>query len=177
MFWMLVTAIVAGFAGAGIGYFVRVLSRKRLPVGIVPVFAGLAMIGATVALEYGWYPNTVGTMPDDLVVVSTREQQTWYQPWTYVSPFVRGFAGFSPSETTETAPGSDIYVVQMRLQERWQPQMVLPVLVDCAENRRAEIRPDTEFSEEGEPVASQRTAAGHDDPSLKAGSSGRTATG
>jgi PAS domain-containing protein len=70
-------------------------------------------------------------MAPDLVIISQREQQAWYQPWTFVQPWVRGFIGYSPSETVETAEGSGIYVVQLRRQERWQPQIVLPNLVDC----------------------------------------------
>ena len=57
------------------------------------------------------------------MIVSEREQQAWYQPWTFVRPWVRGFIGYSPSETVETAEGSGIYVVQLRGQERWQPQV------------------------------------------------------
>jgi hypothetical protein len=33
MFWALLTALVAGFAGAGIGLGLRALTRKRLPSG------------------------------------------------------------------------------------------------------------------------------------------------
>ena len=73
------------------------------------------------------------------MIVSEREQQAWYQPWTFVRPWVRGFIGYSPSETVETAEGSGIYVVQLRGQERWQPQIVRPNLVDCEGGRRAEI--------------------------------------
>lgn len=53
MFWTLLTAFVAAFAGAGVGLALRHLSGKRLPKGIIPVFAGLGMIASTVALEYG----------------------------------------------------------------------------------------------------------------------------
>lgn len=168
MFWALLTAIVAGFAGAGIGLGLRALSRKRLPLGVVPVAAGLAMIAATVGTEYGWYPNVVRTMAPDLVVISQREQQAWYQPWTYVRPWTRGFIGFSPSETVETADGSGIYVVQLRRQERWQPQMVLPNLVDCEMNRRAEIRPETTFNDAGEPQGVAWLDVGSEDPILSA---------
>jgi hypothetical protein len=84
MFWALITALVAGFAGAGIGLGLRALTRKRLPLGVIPVSAGIAMIVATVATEYGWYPNVLRTMAPDLVVISQREQQAWYQPWTFV---------------------------------------------------------------------------------------------
>jgi hypothetical protein len=88
-------------------------------------------------------------MAPDLVIISEREQQAWYQPWTFVRPGCAGFIGYSPGETVETAEGSGIYVVQVRRQERWQPQMVLPNLVDCDGARRAEIRPETAFSDDG----------------------------
>jgi hypothetical protein len=168
MFWALITALVAGFAGAGIGLGLRALTRKRLPLGVIPVSAGIAMIVATVATEYGWYPNVLRTMSPDLVVISQREQQAWYQPWTFVRPWVRGFISYSPSETLETAEGSDIYVVQIRMQERWQPQIVRPNLVDCAGNRRAEIVPDTEFDETGEPTNAAWLDVPADDPILSA---------
>ncbi len=152
MFWSLLTALVAGFAGAGIGLLLRSLSGQRLPKGVIPICAGLAMLAATVGTEYGWYPNVLRTMPEDTIVVAERQQQTWYQPWTFIRPWVRGFVSYSPSEVAETVEGSGILVVQLRRQERWQPQMVLPNLIDCETNRRAEIRPDTEFSDTGAPV-------------------------
>jgi hypothetical protein len=37
MFWALLTALVAGVAGAGIGLGLRTLTRKRLPKGIIPI--------------------------------------------------------------------------------------------------------------------------------------------
>jgi hypothetical protein len=168
MFWALLTALVAGVAGAGIGLGLRTLTRNRLPKGIIPICAGLAMIVATVGTEYGWYPNVVRTMAPDLVIISQREQQAWYQPWTFVRPWTRSFIGYSPSETVETAEGSGIYVVQLRRQERWQPQMVLPNLVDCEDGRRAEILPETEFSDDGEPVNAAWLDVPPDDPILSA---------
>ena len=168
MFWVLLTAVVAGFAGAGIGLVLRSLTRKRLPKGIIPVAAGIAMIAATIGTEYGWYPNVVRTMAPDLVIISERKQQAWYQPWTFVRPWVRGFIGYSPAETAETAEGSGIYVVQLRRQERWQPQIVLPNLVDCDGSRRAELRPETEFSDTGEPLGVAWLDVPSDDPILSA---------
>jgi hypothetical protein len=175
MFWALLTAIVAGFAGAGIGLLLRSASGKRLPKGIIPVAAGLAMLVATIGTDYGWYENTLRTMAPDLVIVSERQQQAWYQPWTYVRPWVRGFIGYSPAETVETAGGSGIYVVQLRRQERWQPQIVLPALVDCDAGARAEILPETTFSETGEPAGVTWLDVGPDDPILNAVCGGRAA--
>jgi hypothetical protein len=116
-------------------------------------------------------------MAPDLVVISEREQQAWYQPWTFVRPWVRGFIGYSPSETVETAEGSGIYVVQLRRQERWQPQMVLPNIVDCQGGRRAEILPETAFSETGEPMGVTWREVPEDDPILNAVCGGGAAAG
>lgn len=164
MFWMLITAFIAGFAGAGIGLLLRTLTRKRLPKGIVPICAGLAMLAATVGQEYGWADGVRSTMPEDLVILSTREQQAWYQPWTYIRPWVRGFVSYSPSETVETAAGSGIHAVQLRIQERWQPQIIRPVLVDCGAGRWADVTPDMSFTDAGEPVDARWREGRPDDP-------------
>lgn len=177
MFWSLVTAIFAGFAGAGIGLVLRNLTRQRLPKGIIPVCAGLAMLASTVALEYGWANGTRATMPSDLVIVSTRQQQAWYQPWTLIRPWVRGYIGFAPSENAETAPGSGITVVQLRIQERWQPQIIRPALVDCANARWADLDPGTQLDETGQPIDAAWRETGPADPLVSAVCGPEAATG
>jgi hypothetical protein len=177
MFWSLVTAIFAGFAGAGIGLVLRHLTRQRLPKGIIPVCAGLAMLAATVSLEYSWQDGTRATMPSDLVIISTREQQAWYQPWTLIRPWVRGYISFAPSENAQTAPGSGITVVQLRIQERWQPQVIRPALVDCANARWADLDPSTEFDAAGQPINAAWRETGPTDPIVTAVCGGETATG
>lgn len=177
MFWMLVTALFAGLAGAGIGLVLRKASRGRLPAGTVPVAAGITMIVATVGLEYGWYDGVRATMADDLVVLSTREQQAWYQPWTFVQPWVRGFIGYSPSETVATAPGTEIFAVQLRMQERWQPQTVLPVVVDCTQGRWADITPEMDFTEDGQPTDAQWRPSDPAFPIVEAVCEGGTVSG
>jgi len=168
MFWTLITVFIAGFAGAGIGFLLHNLTRKRMPKGIVPVFAGLAMIAATVSLEYGWEGGVRATMAEDLVIVSTREQQAWYQPWTLVRPWVRGFIAYSPAETAETAEGSGLMAVQLRIQERWQPQVVRPALVDCANARWTDLSASMEFTETGLPIEVIWRETGPDDPVVSA---------
>lgn len=177
MFWSLLTALVAAFAGVGIAMGLRYVSGKRLPAGIVPVGAGVGMLVATIAAEYGWAPNVQRTMAADLVIIAEREQQAWYQPWTYVSPWVRGFVGYSPSETVETVPGSGILVVQLRRQERWQPEFVFPNLIDCDGQRRAEILPETTFSDTGEVADAQWLEVGAEDPIVSIVCEGEAAQG
>lgn len=176
MFWTLLTAFVAGIVGAGTGLALRHLSGKRLPKGIIPVAAGLAMIVATVALEYGWYSNVLDTMAPDTVVISERSQQAWYQPWTYVNPWVRGFIAHSPSETVETLAGSGVLAVQIRLHERWQPEVVRPILVDCSNSRRADLSPETQFADDGQPTNATWLEVEASDPILQSVCGGGAAT-
>lgn len=164
MFWTLISVFIAGLAGAGIGMVLRHLTRQRLPKGIVPICAGLAMILATIGQEYGWENGVRSTMPADLVTVSTREQQAWYQPWTYVRPWVRGFMAYSPAETVEVSEGSGILAVQLRIQERWHPQTIVPILVDCPARRWADVTPEVSFPETGAPQGAAWREAGPEDP-------------
>lgn len=168
MFWTLVTAFVAAFAGAGVGFLLRHMSGSRIPKGIIPICAGLGMIAATVGLEYGWYDGVLGTLPDDTVVISERQNQAWYQPWTYVSPWVRGFVAYSPSDTVETAEGSGIVVVQLLIHERWQAPIQMPVIIDCDGGQRANITPDTDFGDDGRPTNADWIEAGRSDPIIAA---------
>ena len=167
MFWTLLTAFVAGFAGAGTGFALRHLSGKRLPKGIIPVAAGIAMIAATVGLEYGWARNVLDTLPEDTQVISERTQQAWYQPWTYLSPWVRGFIAHSPSETVETATGSGVLAVQIRIHERWQPEVIRPILVDCGNSRRADVNAETQFTDDGQPTNATWREVEASDPILQ----------
>lgn len=175
MFWSLLTAFVAAFAGAGIGLILRNITRNRLPKGVIPVCAGLAMITATVATEYQWAPNVQRTMPEDLVIIAERKQQAWYQPWTYVQPWTRGFIAYSPLETVETAEGSGILVVQTRIQERWQPEVVRPILVDCTSWTRGDVTAETVFDDAGQPIDTPWREVAQDDPFLSAVCEERTA--
>jgi len=164
MIWILVTVFTAGFAGAGIGLLLRNVTRGRLPKGIIPVCAGLTMLIATVGLEYGWERGVRSTMAEDLVVISTRQQQAWYQPWTMIRPWVRGFIAFSPAENVETVPGSGILAVQLRIQERWNPQVIRPALVDCPNTRWTDMTANTRFDEAGMPLDVIWRSPGADDP-------------
>ncbi|MGV6888453.1 hypothetical protein ACTYEO_04300 [Rhodophyticola sp. SM2404] len=152
MFLTLIAVFIAGLGGAGIALALRKLTRLNLPGWITPVAVGGSMLFATVSMEYSWAGATLDAMPEDTIVVSERLQQTWWQPWTFVRPWTKGFIAFSPSETRETAENSGILVVQTQFRERWQPGLVKPVLVDCAGLRRAEILPETVFDEAGQPT-------------------------
>lgn len=86
MIWHLIAAICAALAGAGIALILRSLSRKWLPKWIIPVFAGLGMLGYTIHYEYTWFAPKAERLPAGSVVVDSEAGEMMWRPWTYQFP-------------------------------------------------------------------------------------------
>ncbi|WP_312257476.1 hypothetical protein [Stutzerimonas nitrititolerans] len=86
MIWHLVAAISAALAGAGVALLLRNLSRNWLPKWIIPVFAGLGMLGYTIHYEYTWFESKQARLPEGSVVVSSEEGDMLWRPWTMKFP-------------------------------------------------------------------------------------------
>lgn len=92
MVWHLIAAIFAGLASAGIGLTLRVISGKRLPRWIVPVFAGLGMLGYQIHFEYSWYDHRLQQLPESTQVIEITREGMFWRPWTYFFPMVTAFS-------------------------------------------------------------------------------------
>ena len=90
MFWEILATIFSGFLLAGLVMPIR-LFYKRAPKWIVPVAAGLGMIGFQVYTEYAWANDAIAKLPDQSIVVAKVEKSTWFRPWSYVKPQVFQF--------------------------------------------------------------------------------------
>jgi hypothetical protein len=91
MIWHLIAAVFAGLAAAGIGLTLRLISGKRLPRWIVPVFAGLGMLGYQIYNEYSWFEYKQQQLPPSAEVVSVEKGQMFWRPWTFAFPMTRAF--------------------------------------------------------------------------------------
>lgn len=91
MIWHLIAAAFAGLGAAGIGLLLRWLSRQRLPRWIVPVFAGLGMLGYQIYHEYTWFEHKRAQLPASTQVVSTEQTPAFWRPWTFLVPLTSGF--------------------------------------------------------------------------------------
>ncbi len=142
MFLELIATIFAGFAVAGVVMLVGLASGGRLPKWLAPVAAGLAMIGVTIASEYGWYERTRAALPDGVVVAETSRNKSLYRPWTYAVPFVERFAAIDTgsAKTHPDLPGH--YLTEVYFFGRWAPVSSLAVRFDCARWRRAVVDSD-----------------------------------
>jgi len=149
MFVELIATLVAGLAGAGLVMLINRLLGGRLPRWFAPVAAGAAMLVTTIANEYGWYERTRNTLPDEVIVAQTVENQTFYRPWTYVVPFVERFVAVDMAslQTHPAQPG--LRLVETYFFGRWSPVNKLPVLADCTALRRAPLIDGVGFDDSG----------------------------
>lgn len=168
MFLELIATFVIGFGAAGLILMINALTGRRLPKALLPIGAGAAMIGFTIWSEYAWYPRTAEQLPDGIEIVSVNESQAFYRPWTYISPFIDRFAAVD-LETAKTNPDAPGQVLVMQyIMGRWAPGARFPVVVDCAESRRAVLADGMEFDDAGAVVNADWVSVEADDPVLEA---------
>ncbi len=145
MFIELITTFIVGLAAAGSFLLVNRTIGGRLPRFLLPLAAGAAMIGFAIYSEYTWHARTVGTLPDGFVVISQNESRVFFRPWTYWRPFVDRFAAVEPGAVMTNDAVPDQRIANVYLFGRWQQPARVPVLVDCAGSRRADLIDETDL--------------------------------
>ena len=150
MFFELIGTILAGAAAALVVWAINRFLKGRLPSWIIPVSAGAAMLIATISSEYGWFARTSATMPEGMVVAQSIEESSFYRPWTYVAPFVTRFVAVDLGAMKTNPAIPDQRIVDLVFYGRWARTSKIPMLFDCAGNRRADIADGLEFGDGGE---------------------------
>ncbi len=168
MFLELIGTIFAGFAFAGIVLVLNKLTGGRLPRWATPVAAGLGMIGMTIASEYSWYDRTRETLPESVSIIQEVESRAIYRPWTYAVPFVDRFAAIDTDSVRKNEQVPDERLVELYFFGRWAPVSKVPVVVNCAENLRANLADGTEFGDDGRVLNADWIKAGTGDPIIEA---------
>ncbi len=128
MLWEFIAVLAAGFAGAGIALSLRFLI-KRLPKWIVPVAAGLAMLGFAIYSEYSWYSHTASRLPEGTVVVATVPHTAFYKPWSYVQPQILQFVALD-TKSIKTLDEDNKQVTLYFFERRMKAQP-LAVTLNC----------------------------------------------
>ncbi len=164
MFLELIATVFAGLAAAGVMMLLGRLTGGRLPRWLTPVAAGLAMIGVTIASEYGWYNRTVSTLPEGLTVAETVEKTAFYQPWTYLVPYIDRFVAVDAGTLRSHPDVPGQHIAQLYFFGRWSPVTEVPVLVDCDGSRRADLMDNTSFGADGAVLDVDWIAVDSDDP-------------
>lgn len=108
MFWNLVATVFAGLGAAGIAMGIRAVTAKKAPKWLIPVFAGLGMMGYQVYIEYTWFDHMQSRLPDQATVISTQEEQAFWRPWSFLVPQITSFTVLDKSSIVRDRPQSDV---------------------------------------------------------------------
>ena len=154
--------------GAGFVLILRIIFKRKMPGWAMPVSAGLFMLAATISSEYVWFENTLATLPEGTEVVATRERSAFWQPWTYVVPYVTSFVVIDRAtiQTNEAEP--DLRLVTAYVFTRWRATADLRLVIDCATPARADMTEGAELDENGRPIDVTWHEVAEDDPLLQA---------
>lgn len=149
MFVELIATVFAGIACAGIVMLVNIATGRRLPKWLMPVAAGLGMIGMTISNEYTWFCRTAERLPDGVTIAMTVDEQSWLRPWTQLWPYTKRFVAVdtATARTNENLP--DQRLADLYFFGRWSPVNQAPMLFDCAEARSALLIDGATFADNG----------------------------
>lgn len=139
MFWELVATVFAGIAGAGIALIIRKISRQSTPKWLIPVFAGLAMLGFQIQSEYTWFDHQASRLPNGVVVVKKIEEQTFWRPWSYVFPQSLRFIAADVAHSAVNKVNTNLVLVDLYFFERRQLAKRVPQVIDCQQGARSDF--------------------------------------
>ncbi|GGD68794.1 hypothetical protein [Lacimicrobium alkaliphilum] len=137
MFWEFIATITAGLGAAGIALGVRWLSRNRAPKWLIPVFAGLGMLGFQVQAEYTWYPHQVSLLPAGIEVVKQVKEQSWYRPWSYLWPQTLRFMAVDKQNAAANHQYPGVMLVDLYFFQRRATARRVTQVIDCRNRTRA----------------------------------------
>ena len=91
MLWHLLAVFIIGLCMGAFAYALRRFSRNKLPSWIIPVFAGIGMLGYLAYYDYNWFSLKRGQLPAESVVIEQNRASNFFRPWSYVLPSVSSF--------------------------------------------------------------------------------------
>lgn len=145
----LIGAIMVGVGAGGVAHMLVRLGRGRLPGWLVPGAAGAAMLGYAVYMEYSWAGRIVDQLPAEATVVSQNSITSWFRPWTYVWPLTNRMTVLDHRFDRRNPAHPDLVISRVVLLGRWEPGRPVPVVVDCAGSRRADLRDTVIIADDG----------------------------
>ena len=149
MLYELIATVTAAVGAGGVAVLLRRLSRGWLGRWIVPVFAGLAMLGVTIANEYTWYQRTRANLPDGVVVANAHQVRQIYRPWTYLFSYVDRFAAVDRASIRTHPDRPERRIVRLLFYGRWSQPRQATIVVDCKRQLRAPLGERVRFGPDG----------------------------
>jgi hypothetical protein len=164
----LIGTLIIGLVAGGMVHLARRLIGDTMPRWLIPASAGAAMIGFVVYNEYTWSGRIVEQLPPEATVASMNQSTAWFRPWTYIWPLTNRMTVIDHrfDRTNPDFPG--VVITRIVLIGRWEPARPVPVVFDCAEGLRADLRNTVTFADDGGIAGADWLRLAPDDPLLRA---------
>ena len=163
-----IATFALGLGTAGLVMAVDLALGRRLPRWLLPASAGIGMIAFVVYMEYSWLERTRSSLPEGVILSAVSAESMWYRPWTYLRPLSLRLVAIDTRRNRSHAEAPDLVVSSVLLMGRWMPTRSIPVVFDCAGQRRADLHEGVELSDDGRIVGADWRSLEPGDPALTA---------
>ena len=171
-----IAAVVVAIGCGGAAHLANRVLGGRLPGWAVPAAAGAGMIGFVVWAEYTWAERTRADLPAEVSVVSQNAVTAWFRPWTYVWPLTNRMTVIDHRFDRTNPDHPHLVMTSVVMLGRWEPGRQVPVVFDCRDGLRADLRSGVVIADDGSIQGADWLRLRPDDPMLRiACERGRTA--
>ena len=160
----LIAAVVAAIACAGLALLARKVTRGRLPKWIVPIAAGLGLLGFAIWSEYDWFRRNTEGLPAGFEVVWQNTGASPLRPWTYLFPLTTGFIAFDRGTLVAHPANPSLRTARIYRFARWLRPQPGVMVFDCAGGRQVLLQGEAGLTAEGALTGADWSAAAVDDP-------------
>lgn len=152
MFVDLFIVVCVGLLAAGTVLIAFRSFGKKAPKVLMVGAAGAAMIAYTTWSRYTWADRTAAALPEGLVVVQERVEDSPLEPWTKAFPRIDGLVALDRAGIRHHPDHPGLAWVSLHLMGRDQPATVtLDRLVDCRAGRWMALGADVPLGPDGLP--------------------------
>jgi hypothetical protein len=109
------------------------------PKWLVPVFAGMAMLGFQIQGEYDWYDHQTSLLPNGVVVVKAVEEEAPWRPWSYIFPQTMRFIAADVANSATNKIDPSLVLVDLYFFERRSLAKRVPQIIDCINKARTDF--------------------------------------
>jgi len=126
--------------------------KRPMPRALIPALAAISAIVYGIYSEYTWEDRTLGQMPESVQVVHRFQGASMFSPWAYVIPRTDRLSVVDMQVTRRNSSLPQMAMIDLLFLQRFNPVIRARQLIDCQEYRRADLKADQEFDEQGLPA-------------------------
>jgi len=125
--------------------------NKPMPRALIPSLAALSAIGYGIYSEYTWADRTLAQLPESMVVVHQVQRESVFSPWAYVFARTDGMSLVDVEAVRRNPDMPQMAIIELLIMQRFNPVIRTQQLIDCDQQRRADLYADQTFDADGVP--------------------------